>query len=376
VSTRHYVLPVEQTKWFIGADHTTTFTFDYDEGRDRLLSLYEKGKEKQWNTNARIDWSIDVDPESPDNYPEYYIPIYGSDIYERMTEKERGNYRRLAAAWTNSQFLHGEQGALVCTAKIVQSVPDVDCKFYAATQVMDEARHMETYSRYLREKIEMAFPINDYLKTLLADVVADDRWDMTCLGMQIMIEGLALAAFALIRDFSQEPLAKALNTYVMQDEARHVAFGRLSLREFYPQLTQAERDEREEFVVYASYLMRDRFMGREIYEAAGLPVEECMEYVRNSDMLAEFRKMLFSRIVPTVKDLGLIGPRVQAAFEDMGVISFAQLNPEDLANADEQIAEDLDRRRSARSDGNGGPLADIDPARAAEVERTIRAGAE
>jgi hypothetical protein len=376
VSTRQYVLPVDQTKWAIGADHTTTFTFDYDDGRDRLLSLYEKGKEKQWNTNTRIDWSIDVDPESPDNYPEYYIPIYGSDIYERMTEPERRNYRRLAAAWTNSQFLHGEQGALVCTAKIVQNVPDVDCKFYAATQVMDEARHMETYSRYLREKIEMAFPINDYLKTLLADVVADDRWDMTCLGMQIMIEGLALAAFALIRDFSQEPLAKAINTYVMQDEARHVAFGRLSLREFYPQLTQAERDEREEFVVYASYLMRDRFMGREIYEAAGLPVEECMEYVRNSDMLAEFRKMLFSRIVPTVKDLGLFGPKVQAAFEDMGVISFAQLDPEDLAAADEQLAEDLDRRRGGPSEGNGGPLADIDPARAADVERTINAGRE
>jgi hypothetical protein len=376
VSTRQYVLPVDQTKWAIGADHTTTFTFDYDDGRDRLLSLYEKGKEKQWNTNTRIDWSIDVDPESPDNYPEYYIPIYGSDIYERMTEPERRNYRRLAAAWTNSQFLHGEQGALVCTAKIVQNVPDVDCKFYAATQVMDEARHMETYSRYLREKIEMAFPINDYLKTLLADVVADDRWDMTCLGMQIMIEGLALAAFALIRDFSQEPLAKAINTYVMQDEARHVAFGRLSLREFYPQLTQAERDEREEFVVYASYLMRDRFMGREIYEAAGLPVEECMEYVRNSDMLAEFRKMLFSRIVPTVKDLGLFGPKVQAAFEDMGVISFAQLDPEDLAAADEQLAEDLDRRRGGPSEGNGGPLADIAPARAADVERTINAGRE
>ena len=292
-----------------------------------------------------------------------------------MTIKERGHYRRLAAAWTNSQFLHGEQGALVCTAKIVQAVPDVDCKFYAATQVMDEARHMETYSRYLREKIEMAFPINDYLKTLLADVVADDRWDMTCLGMQIMIEGLALAAFAMIRDFSDEPLAKAINTYVMQDEARHVAFGRLSLRDFYPQLTQAERDEREEFVVYASYLMRDRFMGREIYELAGLPVDECMKWVQESDMLGEFRKMLFSRIVPTVKDLGLFGAKVRSAFEDMGVISFAQLSPEDLANADEQIAEDLDRRRALRSDESD-TLADVDPARAADVARTIHAGTE
>src|SRR5213078_45506 len=279
-------------------------------------------------------------------------------------------------AWTNSQFLHGEQGALICASKIVPAVPDVDCKFYAATQVMDEARHVETYSRYLREKTQLAYPINPHLKSLLEDVVKDSRWDMLCLGMQVMIEGLALAAFALIRDFSEEPLGKALNTYVMQDEARHVAFGRLSLRDYYPQLTQAERDEREEFVVYASYLMRDRFRGDEVWEHLGLPYDECIEYVERSEMLGEFRKMLFSRIVPTVKDLGLFGPKVQAAFEDMGVISFAQLDPEDLAAADEQLAEDLDRRRGGPSEGNGGPLADIDPARAADVDRTIRAGAE
>src|SRR5213078_5025640 len=206
-------------------------------------------------------------------------------------------------AWTNSQFLHGEQGALICASKIVPAVPDVDCKFYAATQVMDEARHVETYSRYLREKTQLAYPVNPHLKSLLQDVVADSRWDMICLGMQVMIEGLALAAFALIRDFSEEPLAKAVNTYVMQDEARHVAFGRLSLRDYYPQLTQAERDEREEFVVEASYLMRDRLRGTEVWEHLGYDVERCMESVDNSDMMRIFQKMLFSRIVPTVKDI-------------------------------------------------------------------------
>src|SRR5918996_3271193 len=109
-------------------------------------------------------------------------------------------------AWMNSQFLHGEQGALICTAKIVQSVPDVDSKFYAATQVMDEARHVETYSRYLREKIELEYPINPHLKALLNDVIGDTRWDMTYLGMQVLIEGLALAAFGVIRDMASNPL--------------------------------------------------------------------------------------------------------------------------------------------------------------------------
>jgi hypothetical protein len=241
---------------------------------------------------------------------------------------------------------------------------------------MDEARHVETYSRYLREKIELAYPINPHLKALLADVVGDSRWDITNLGMQVLIEGLALAAFALIRDFSQEPLAVALNTYVMQDEARHVAFGRLALREYYPQLTQAERDEREEFVVYACYLMRDRFRAEEVWERLGLPVEECLRHVDHSDMLQEFRKMLFSRIVPTIKDLGLFGPKVRGAFQEMGVIGFEALSPDDLSAADEELAQDLDRRRGLLQDEDAATaaLAGVDPARADEVRRAIRSG--
>src|SRR5439155_23883178 len=176
-------------------------------------------------------------------------PIYGSAVWGEMNLRARRELRHHTAAWLNSPFLHGEQAALICPSKIVQTCPDVDSKFYAATKVVDEARHMEVYSRYLREKVGMAYPINAHLRALLSDVVADPRWDMTNLGMQVLIEGLALAAFSMVRDYSQEPLAQALNAYVMQDEARHVAFGRLALREYYPQLTAAERAEREEFVV-------------------------------------------------------------------------------------------------------------------------------
>ena len=380
MSTRFYALPIDQTRWHVDGATTTVFNWEYDETRDRLLTLYEKGKEKQWNTNTRLDWSIDVDPGSEGNGPDYYIPIYGSDMWEKMDDAARRKLRHHMAAWLNSQFLHGEQGALICAAKIVQTVPDIDSKFYAATQVVDEARHVETYSRYLREKVELAYPINQHLRALLNDVVADGRWDMTNLGMQVLIEGLALAAFSMIRDFSDEPLAKALNTYVMQDEARHVAFGRLALREFYPQLTDAERAEREEFVVYASYLMRDRFLAEEVWENVGLDKAECVKYVEGSGMMQQFRKMLFSRIVPTIKDLGLFGPKVQKAFQDMGVIDFQDVNPDDLAAADEEIAQDLDldRERAARSDDMNvtAALAGMNPARAAEVQTAIESGSE
>ena len=153
-------------------------------------------------------------------------------------------------------------------------------KFYAATQVIDEARHVEVFGRYLHEKLDLVYPLNNNLRSLLDDALTDSRWDMTYLAMQVLIEGLALAAFSLIRNNATDPLAKSINAYVMQDEARHVMFGRLALRDYYPQLTDAERDEREEFCVDACYRMRDRFLGEEVWERLGLPVAEVVDIVQ------------------------------------------------------------------------------------------------
>jgi hypothetical protein len=238
----------------------------------------------------------------------------------------------------------------MCASKIVQTVPDMDSKFYAATQVMDEARHVEAYSRYLHDKLELAYPINPHLKALLNDVVSDTRWDMTYLGMQVLIEGLALAAFGVIRDLARDPLGRAINAYVMQDEARHVAFGRLALRDLYPQLTQAERDEREEFCVEACLLMRDRFTGEEIWRTLDFDADECVEYVSKSETLQQFRSMLFSRIVPTLRDIGLFGPKVKAAFATMGVLDFEQVDVEGLMANDERVAEEFDAERVRQVD--------------------------
>ncbi|MCA9520566.1 MAG: ferritin-like domain-containing protein, partial [Myxococcales bacterium] len=249
-------------------------------------------------------------------------------------------------AWQFSQFLHGEQGALICSAKIVETVPDIDSKFYAATQVMDEARHCEAYSRYLHEKLHLAYPINPHLKELLDQVIRDTRWDFTYLGMQILIEGLALAAFGTIRDFATDPLGRQLNAYVMQDEARHVAFGRLALRDFYPQLTQKERDEREEFCIEACYLMRDRFLAEEVWTHLELG-EECADAVRNSLSMREFQKFLFARIVPALAEIGLWSGRVQSAFAKLGVLEFAKIDLDALSEHDEKIAIEFDEQRRA-----------------------------
>jgi hypothetical protein len=234
---------------------------------------------------------------------------------------------------------------MTVAARIVESVPDMDSKFYAATQTMDEARHVELYSRFLREKVGLYYPMNNDLAKLLADSLNDSRWDLPYLGMQVLIEGLALAAFGVHRDMAQNALVKQLLAYVMQDEARHVAFGRLALRDYYRELTAAERAEREEFVVEGCYLMRNRFRAQEVWEQMGFDVEECLEFTEHSPIQQAFRTLLFSRIVPCVKDIGLWGPKVQAAYADLGVLDAAKTDLEALMADDERIAEEVDRRK-------------------------------
>ncbi len=342
-----YVHPVEQTQWKVNAEMATVLRWEYDDGRDALLKLYDKGKKNQWDAAERIDWSQDLDPENPMLMPDEQISIFGSPIWDKMTASERTRLRHHLQAADISQFLHGEQGALVCAAKVVQQVPDIDAKFYAATQVVDEARHVEAYSRLLHDKFELAYPIDPALQELLDQVISDSRWDVTYLGIQVLIEGLALAAFHNYRDNAANPLASAVNAYVMQDEARHVAFGRLALRDVYPQLSQAERDEREEFVVEACYLMRDRFDNRQVWETLGLPADDCIAWAAESGESDDYHRQLFTRIVPVVKDIGLWGPRVRGAFADMGVMAYAEVDSGEILANDDAIARSFDDEQAA-----------------------------
>jgi hypothetical protein len=212
---------------------------------------------------------------------------------------------------------------------------------------MDEARHVELYSRFLRDKVGLYYPMNEDLGRLLADALSDSRWDLPYLGMQVLIEGLALAAFGVHRDLAANPLVKQLLAYVMQDEARHVAFGRLALRDYYAGLTAAERADREEFVVEGCYLMRNRFRAQEVWERMGYDVAECLEFTEHSPVQQAFRTLLFSRIVPCVRDIGLWGPKVQRAYADLGVLDAAKTDLEALMRDDEEIAEQVDRDKYA-----------------------------
>ncbi len=313
------------------------FTWDYEKGaRPGLAKLYEKAKHSQWNAETDLDWSIEVDPERALEGLSGSGPAAAGPFAALVDQPDspfkgfgEAQWTELAVEsmnWRLSQFMHGEQGALICTAKIVETVPWIDAKYYASTQVMDEARHVEVFAKYLDEKLTGYYPINAHLKLLLDDIIEDSRWDMTYLGMQIMVEGLALAAFGFMHQMTNEPLLKKLLRYVMSDEARHVAFGVLSLQEYYTQLTHAELRERQEFAFEAAVRMRDRFMQQEVWDRIGVDGRKVVQFMLNvpKDQLI-FQQMLFSKIVPNCKKLGLLDAGdgwLRTKFEEIGVIQF------------------------------------------------------
>ncbi len=310
------------------------FTWNYEKGeRAKLTKLYEKAKTSQWNGETDLDWSIEVDPaqvitaDDPGivdwfrNNPE--SPLY------KIDDKGWEQVRTEGVNWRLSQFMHGEQGALLCTAKLVETVPWIDAKYYAATQVVDEARHVEVFAKYLDTKLDGEYPINPHLRLLLDDIINDSRWDVTYLGMQIMVEGLALAAFGFMHALTEEPLLKKLLRYVMSDEARHVAFGVLSLQEVYEGLNQAEILERQEFAFESALRMRDRFLQQEVWERMDIDVRAMVELqLAQPNEQKEFQRLLFSKIVPNCKKLGLLDAGdgwLRDRFTDIGVIQFENM---------------------------------------------------
>jgi hypothetical protein len=323
------------------------FTWDYEKGsRPALNKLYEKAKTAQWNGETDLDWSTPVDPErlleplqgSNAAGPFQAIAEHPDSPFKHFGDKEWTELGVESMNWRLSQFMHGEQGALLCTAKIVETVPWIDAKYYASTQVMDEARHVEVFAKYLDTKLPGSYPINAHLKLLLDDIINDSRWDMTYLGMQIMVEGLALAAFGFMHMLTEEPLLKKLLRYVMSDEARHVAFGVLSLKEYYAELSDAEMRERQEFAFEAAVRMRDRFLQQEVWDRLGIDSKKMVRIlldVPQEEMI--FQQMLFSKIVPNCKKLGLLdasGGWLRHRFEEIGVIQF-----EDWADTGEEYLE-------------------------------------
>ena len=304
----------------INDNATRIFTWDYERDRSQLVTLYNKAMSSQWNSVTDLDWQTDVDPErlvaemGEDAVPPLFrvaAELPGSPIAAwKEPEFTRLGVELMKARL--SQFMHGEQGAMMVAAKIVETVPWIDAKYYASTQTMDEARHTEVFAKYLDTKLGGAYPMSPFLEEQITALIEDSRWDIAYLGMQIVIESLALAAFGELHRTTTEPLLKKLLRYVMSDEARHVAFGVLTLGELYRSLTSAELHDRQEFLVENTLRNRARSTTPEVWERLGVSLNELMPILHQAmqatggNVFAGFQRAFFAKLVPNVRKLGLL----------------------------------------------------------------------
>ncbi|HUM11754.1 MAG TPA: ferritin-like domain-containing protein [Myxococcaceae bacterium] len=309
------------------AEHRAIFDWSYLRDRPQLSRLYEAAKSSQWNATTDLDWSTSVDPLDPEHplIPEEFHPVSTTPAWHTLGPGERMKQLHDLLAWLLSQSLHGEQGALFAACQVTEAVPWLDAKLYGSSQVVDEGRHVEVFHGYLTRKLEKLYEINDNLYTIVDALMTDSRWDVKFLGMQIMIEGLALGAFGTFRQITGEPLLKQLLTSVITDEARHVHFGVLALQEWLQQLSDRERKEREDWAFEVSLLLRNRFLAWEFYEEHWAHAFDRAEWERlsvTSKLMGSFRQTMFKRIVPNLKRIGLLSDRIRPRYDALGLLGY------------------------------------------------------
>lgn len=313
--------------------HPVHYDWLYLRDHPAMAKLYEAAKNNQWNTNTDIDWSIEFDPLDTINpiVPDTFCPGTALPQWHKLTDKEKALHRQAMLSWMLSQILHGEQGAMFGAAQVIQSVPWTDGKLFGSTQVVDEARHIEVFHRYLDQKLGRRYEINENLYVLTEFLMEDPRWDVKFLGMQIMIEGFGLGAFTLIKNIVNEPLLKSILGWIIADEARHVNYGVLALSRFYQnELSERELREREELAYEISMLLQRRFLAHEMYDEYWgnyLSRKEWDKFVCQTELMRMFRNSMFRLIIPNLKRLGLLSDRIRGRYADLGVLQFETAAP-------------------------------------------------
>ena len=298
---------------------TGCYNWDYKVQDNRIKKLYELGKELEWNVEKDVDWSIPYPEFSDEGFKFMDDQWKNHKDYAKLSYEDRCQFIKDSQDWTISQLMHGEQGALLVASQLTSCAPTFNAKLYAASQTFDEARHVEAFNKYLQTRIGRIMPIGKNLKALLDKILTDPRWDFKFIGMQIIIEGLALAIFNTIRDTTQDPVFKRLLGLVIRDEARHVTFGVNYLTSFVTTLTEEERIEREDFCLEACTVMRNRFKQYEVWEKWGFDLEYTDEWSKENTLSSQFQYLLFNRVMPNLKKIGLLPDRLLPKYEQLGV---------------------------------------------------------
>ena len=302
---------------------TGSYNWDYTVQDNRIKKLYELGKELNWNVESDLDWSPEFEGMGDEEFDFEDNQWSNHPVYKAMPRWKRKEFFHDLSSWSVSQFLHGEQGALLVASQLASCAPTFNAKLYAASQTFDEARHVEAFNKYLQTRIKKSWPIGAALKGLLDKILTDPRWDLKFIGMQVVIEGLALAAFNAAKDGTNDPVFKRMLELIIRDEARHVTFGINYLTEFVQTLSEEDRRDRAKFALEACTVSRHRLKAYDVWEKYGMNIEETEEYQKENILQTQFQDVLFSRIMPNLKKIGLLTEDLIPEYEKLGVLAYA-----------------------------------------------------
>jgi hypothetical protein len=319
---------------------TGTYNWDYTVQDNRIKKLYELGKKLNWNVEVDVDWTPEYKGMNTEEFEFEDTQWDNHPIYCKMDKETKLEFLTDLNSWALSQFLHGEQGALLVASQLASCAPTFNAKLYAASQTFDEARHVEAFNKYLQTRIKRTWPIGTALKGLLDKILTDPRWDLKFIGMQIVIEGLALAAFNAAKTGTSDPVLFEMLDYIIRDEARHVTFGVNYLEEYVKTLTEEERQDRAQFAFEACTVSRNRLRAYDVWEKYGMDIEQTEAYQKEHIFQTQFQDVLFSRIMPNLKRIGLLTDELIPEYEKLGVMGYAD-GDSDFETSWEELSKPL-----------------------------------
>jgi hypothetical protein len=278
----------------INATVPAVFTHDLSIKDQDMRGLYEKAKRDQWNASHDIDWKTELDPDRG-ILPDGLIDIYGTKYWERLSPAQRVDLNRHFSAWRISQLMYGEEFAMLVCSQLVNILPDIDSKFFMATQVVDEARHSEVLTRYLHDKIGVTYPLTASLRNLFTRILEMPQWYLKTVGTQLVAETLAVSLFRMLEQHSQDSLISSICKRILADESRHMGFGMLSLPDQVSELSERERREVEDFACEAAAGLLGGQFPREAYEAVGFSNAEIEDIKKMRHEVAQKNEYVFFR---------------------------------------------------------------------------------
>jgi len=332
------------------------YNWNYSPELDQIRTLYANGLERQWIAVRDLDWARGIDREKfADTFSLAGAQIQKTDFWKNLDPTIKWEVARRTSAFQLSNFLHGEQGALMVAAQMVNAVPHMDAKFYAATQTVDEARHVEVFATYIN-LLDEIYDVDISVRNLLDAILATDSWMKKAVGMQVVLEGLALYVFRDMRNATKEPLLKQLLTYVSRDEARHTGYGIKYLTRLLPGVSDAERRELEDFAFEGSRVLIGSRNGPTLRESvfklwreAGLdPALALQELARERDKLSNSAVRgstsmgpIRGFIIPTMKAIGLWSDRLAGFYLDLFAAHLGE-DPRHTRHFEAELPDDLD----------------------------------